>query len=136
MQFVACSHTRRGLAASHGDSLYLFAAHCIQRLVPTLLPIPNLCHASRQEVGHEEAPGQEGDQGETAGAEKKQREEKAKLKQQTKAATKLPKVIQTYDANSHKVDRDYIVEMLEANPSWVPKLASGRHENPDGHREG
>eukprot|EP00439_Symbiodinium_sp_Y106_P027561 s8451_g3.t1 len=55
---------------------------------------------------------------------KKQREEKAKLKQQTKAATKLPKVIQTYDANSHKVDRDYIVEMLEANPSWVPKLAS------------
>ena len=60
-----------GLAASHGDSLYLFAAHCIQRLVPTLLPIPNLCHASRQEVGHEEAPGQEGDQGETAGAEKK-----------------------------------------------------------------
>lgn len=67
---------------------------------------------------------------------KKQREEKAKLKQQTKAATKLPKVIQTYDANSHKVDRDYIVEMLEANPSWVPKLASGRHENPDGHREG
>ena len=125
LQFVACSHTQRALAASHGLSLCLKTKHCMQRLVPTLLPVLNLCHAGRQEAGHEEGPGQEGYQGETAGAEKK-----------AKAATKLRKVIQTYDANSHKVDRDYIVEMLEANPSWVPKLASGRHENPDGHREG
>ena len=55
---------------------------------------------------------------------KKQREQKQTVKQQTKAAGKLRKVMQHYDANSHKVDRDYIVEMLEANPSWVAKLAS------------
>ena len=42
---------------------------------------------------------------------------------QTKAASKLRRVIKTYDENSHKSDRDYIVEMLDANPAWVAKLA-------------
>ena len=54
---------------------------------------------------------------------KKQRENKKKLEQQTKAASKLRRVIKTYDENSHKSDRDYIVEMLDANPAWVAKLA-------------
>ena len=54
---------------------------------------------------------------------KKQRENKKKLEQQTKAASKLRRVIKTYDENSHKSDRAYIVEMLDANPAWVAKLA-------------
>ena len=54
---------------------------------------------------------------------KKQRENKKKLEQQTRAASKLRRVIKTYDENSHKSDRDYIVEMLDANPAWVAKLA-------------
>ena len=54
---------------------------------------------------------------------KKQRENKKKLEQQTRAASKLRRVIKTYDENSRKSDRDYIVEMLDANPAWVAKLA-------------
>ena len=45
-------------------------------------------------------------------------------KGQGKKATKAKQREQRKKQRAHKVDRDYIVEMLEANPSWVPKLAS------------
>ena len=29
----------------------------------------------------------------------------------------------TYEDNNHKKERDYVVQMIDSNPAWVPKLA-------------
>ena len=58
-----------------------------------------------------------------ARGKKKAQEEKKKDNMEKKQAEKLRKVMQTYETNNHKNERDYIVSMIDSNPGWVSKLA-------------
>ena len=56
-------------------------------------------------------------------AKKQQMEQKKKKKTEEKQAERLRKVMVTYEENNHKNERDYVVQMIDSNPAWVPKLA-------------
>ena len=56
-------------------------------------------------------------------AKKQQMEQKKKKKTEEKQAERLRKVMVTYKENNHKNERDYVVQMIDSNPAWVPKLA-------------